>query len=57
MIGQNGAQKSLLKEGMNEEERKGRREMGEKGEERDGKTGSFPDRFRALIKLKHRTLG
>lgn len=57
MIGQNGARKSLLKEGMNEEERKGRREMGEKGEERDREAGSFPDRFRALIKLKRRTLG
>lgn len=42
---------------MNEEERKGRKEMGEKGEERDREAGSFPDRFRALIKLKHRTLG
>lgn len=34
---------------MNEEERKGRKEMGEKGEERDGEAGSYPDRFTGLL--------
>lgn len=50
-------EKSLLKERMNEEEREGRREMGEKGEERGRETGSFLDRFGALVKLKCRSLG
>lgn len=44
---------------MNEEEKKGRRERREKGEERerDREADSSPNRFRALIKLDCRTLG
>ena len=57
----NDALESLLKERMNEcrmEERK-KGDGGERrGERQRGReAGSFPDRFRALVKLECRTLG